>query len=72
MSMAVVGLLAGMALGFAGYFGGFGAFLLVAALGAVGFIAGRFVDGDLEPGDFFRSRERGDSFRGRERGDRRR
>lgn len=58
MSMAVVGLLAGMALAFAGYFGGFGAFLLVAALGAVGFVVGRFLDGDLEPGDFFRGRER--------------
>lgn len=63
MSMAVVGLVAGMALGFAGYFGGFGAFLLVAALGAIGFIAGRFLDGDLEAGDFFRSRERGDRRR---------
>ncbi|MFI8100097.1 hypothetical protein ACIQUQ_08730 [Streptomyces sp. NPDC101118] len=57
MSMAVVGLLAGMGLGFAGYFGGFGAFLLVAALGAVGFVLGRFLDGDLEPGDFFRPRD---------------
>jgi uncharacterized membrane protein YjjP (DUF1212 family) len=57
MSMAVVGLIAGMALGFAGYFGGFGAFLLVAALGAVGFLVGRFLEGDLEPGDFFRSRD---------------
>ncbi|WP_406475059.1 hypothetical protein [Streptomyces platensis] len=56
MSMAVAGLLAGMALGFAGYFGGFGAFILVAALGVVGFVAGRFLDGDLEAGDFFRSR----------------
>ncbi|GGS07389.1 MULTISPECIES: hypothetical protein [Streptomyces] len=63
MSMAVAGLLAGMALGFAGYFGGFGAFVLVAALGAIGFIAGRFLDGDLEPGDFFRSRDRGDRRR---------
>ncbi|MGW3330118.1 hypothetical protein ACWDF9_06160 [Streptomyces rubiginosohelvolus] len=63
MSMAVAGLLAGMALGFAGYFGGFGAFVLVAALGAIGFITGRFLDGDLEPGDFFRSRERGDRRR---------
>ncbi|THA61288.1 hypothetical protein E6P78_25400 [Streptomyces sp. A0958] len=63
MNMAVVGLLAGMALAFAGYFGGFGAFVLVAALGAIGFIAGRFLDGDLEPGDFFRSRERGDRRR---------
>ena len=54
MSMAVVGLVAGMALGFAGYFGGFGAFVLVAALGAIGFVVGRFLEGDLEPGDFFR------------------
>lgn len=38
MSLAVIGMIAGMALGFAGYFGGFGAFLLVAALGAVGFV----------------------------------
>ncbi|KES04471.1 hypothetical protein BU52_25000 [Streptomyces toyocaensis] len=56
MNTAVVGMIAGMALGFAGYFGGFGAFLLVAALGAVGFVVGRFLEGDLEPGDFFRSR----------------
>ncbi|WP_225802278.1 hypothetical protein [Streptomyces sp. NK15101] len=63
MSMAMVGLLAGMALGFAGYFGGFGAFLLIAALGAVGFVVGRFLDGDLEPGDLFRGRERGDRRR---------
>lgn len=68
MSMAVVGLVAGMALGFAGYFGGFGAFLLVAALGAIGFVVGRFLDGDLEPGDFFRPRGRpGDRGRGRDR-----
>ncbi|MGW0614563.1 hypothetical protein [Streptomyces sp. NPDC002788] len=58
MSMAVVGMIVGMALAFAGYFGGFGAFLLVAALGAVGFAVGRFLEGDLELGDFFRTRER--------------
>ncbi|MCS0637268.1 hypothetical protein NX801_16670 [Streptomyces sp. LP05-1] len=58
MSMAVIGLVAGMALGFAGWFGGFGAFLVVAALGLVGLVAGRFLDGDLEPGDFFRVRSR--------------
>ncbi|WP_326764873.1 hypothetical protein OG978_10095 [Streptomyces sp. NBC_01591] len=63
MSMAVVGMVAGMALAFAGFFGGFGAFLMVAALGAVGFVAGRFLEGDLEFGDFFRSRERGDRRR---------
>ncbi|RII18562.1 hypothetical protein DSC45_11635 [Streptomyces sp. YIM 130001] len=57
MSMALVGLIAGMGLGFAAYFGGFGAFLLVAALGAIGFLVGRYVDGDLEPGDLFRTRD---------------
>ncbi|MFD9093826.1 hypothetical protein [Streptomyces collinus] len=57
MRMAVVGMIAGMALGFAGWFGGFGAFLLVAALGAVGLVAGRFLEGDLELGDFFRTRD---------------
>ncbi|MFI8188228.1 hypothetical protein ACIF8T_05355 [Streptomyces sp. NPDC085946] len=56
MSMAVAGMIAGMALGFAGYFGGFGAFLLVAALGAVGFVVGRFLEGDMDLGDFLRSR----------------
>ncbi len=45
MSRAVVGMIAGMALGFAGYFGGFGAFLLVAALGAIGYVVGRFLGG---------------------------
>ncbi|MFI7012264.1 hypothetical protein [Streptomyces sp. NPDC050145] len=56
MNLAVVGMIAGMALGFAGYFGGFGAFVLVAALGAIGFVAGRFLEGDLDPGEFFRAR----------------
>jgi len=57
MSRAMVGMIAGMALGFAGYFGGFGAFLLVAALGAIGFVVGRFLEGDLEIGEFFRTRD---------------
>ncbi|WP_327349226.1 MULTISPECIES: hypothetical protein [unclassified Streptomyces] len=57
MSKAVVGLIAGMALGFAGYFGGFWAFLLVLVLGAVGLVAGRLMEGDLEPGDFIRRRD---------------
>ncbi|MFG2190930.1 hypothetical protein [Streptomyces sp. NPDC048639] len=57
MSMALIGMIAGMALGFAGYFGGFGAFLLVGALGVVGLVVGRLLEGDLELGDFFRSRD---------------
>ncbi|MFJ9112531.1 hypothetical protein [Streptomyces sp. NPDC102283] len=40
----VYGAAAGMALGFAGWFGGFGAFLVVASLGAVGWFAGHLVD----------------------------
>ncbi|MFF3323569.1 hypothetical protein [Streptomyces sp. NPDC002889] len=70
MSKAVVGLIAGMALGFAGYFGGFGAFLVVLALGVVGLVAGRLMEGDLELGDFFRPRDdRGRDDRRRARGD---
>ncbi|MFG2608076.1 hypothetical protein ACGFT2_31690 [Streptomyces sp. NPDC048514] len=57
MSMAVAGMIAGLALGFAGYFGGFGAFVLVAALGAIGFVVGRFAEGDLDFRDFFRTRD---------------
>lgn len=45
MSRAFTGMIAGMALAFAGYFGGFGAFLLVAALGAIGYTAGAWLDG---------------------------
>jgi uncharacterized membrane protein len=56
MSRAVVGLIAGMALGFAAHFGGFWAFLLVLALGVVGLVAGRLTEGDLEPGYFVRRR----------------
>ncbi|MFE7902028.1 hypothetical protein ACFU3E_31915 [Streptomyces sp. NPDC057424] len=63
MSRAVVGLMAGMALGFAAYFGSFWAFLLVLGLGVVGLVAGRFAEGDLEPGDFVRRRDRQDRIR---------
>ena len=61
MSLAFIGMVAGMALGFAGYFGGFAAFLLVAVLGAVGFVVGRLLEGDVDLGDLgdlLRSRDR--------------
>ncbi|AUY54121.1 hypothetical protein [Streptomyces sp. CB01881] len=61
MNLALIGLVVGMALGFAGYFGGFAAFLLVAALGVVGFVAGRLLEGDIELGEL------GDLLRGRDR-----
>ncbi|WP_430379674.1 hypothetical protein [Streptomyces sp. B1-3] len=45
MNTPVVGMAAGMALAFAGFFGGFGAFLLVAALGGLGWVLGRWIEG---------------------------
>ncbi|MFF5208790.1 hypothetical protein [Streptosporangium sp. NPDC000396] len=42
---SVIGMFVGIALGFAGAFGGLGAFLLVLVLGAVGLLVGRIVEG---------------------------
>lgn len=50
---STVGLAFGTALGFAGAFGGFGAFIIVLVLGAVGFLAGRVVEGELDLGEVF-------------------
>ncbi|GAA1135232.1 hypothetical protein F4556_001766 [Kitasatospora gansuensis] len=61
MNLGLIGLVVGMALGFAGYFGGFAAFLLVAVLGGVGFVVGRLLEGDLDLHDL------GDLLRGRDR-----
>ncbi|MDF5753365.1 hypothetical protein [Spongiactinospora sp. TRM90649] len=41
----ILGLAVGMALGFAGAFGGLGAFLLVLVLGAVGLLIGHLLEG---------------------------
>ncbi|MET3982817.1 hypothetical protein [Streptomyces sp. PvR034] len=48
--VAGIGLLAGMALGFAGYFGGFFAFLLVAVTGTAGLATGLVLEGRLNLG----------------------
>jgi nitrate/nitrite transporter NarK len=48
MNATQTGLLAGLALGFAGAFGGLGAFLIVLVLGAIGLIVGRVLDGQLD------------------------
>ena len=58
---SLMAILAGMALGFAGYFGGFAAFLLVAVLGAIGFAVGWLLDADVRLGDL------GDLLRRRDR-----
>ncbi|MFD4370695.1 hypothetical protein [Streptomyces sp. NPDC058486] len=45
MSKAFTGMAAGIALAFAAFFGGVGAFLLVAALGGLGWAIGAWLDG---------------------------
>jgi nitrate/nitrite transporter NarK len=47
MNATQTGLLAGLVLGFAGAFGGLGAFLIVLVLGAIGLIVGSVLDGQL-------------------------
>ncbi|GAA4118107.1 MULTISPECIES: hypothetical protein [Streptomyces] len=49
MSRAFIGMVAGIALAFAAYFGGFVAFVLVAILGAAGYAAGAWLDGGGDP-----------------------
>ena len=44
----VIGLAFGVALGFAGAFGGVGAFFLVLFLGALGYVVGRAIEGSLD------------------------
>ncbi|MFJ8046017.1 DUF2273 domain-containing protein [Kitasatospora sp. NPDC096147] len=53
MSHTLTGLLAGLALGFAAAFGGFAAFLLVAVLGALGYLLGRWADGGPGPAELW-------------------
>ena len=48
MNATQTGLLAGLALGLAGAFGGLDAFLIVLILGALGLIIGRTLDGKLD------------------------
>ncbi|MFF7974357.1 hypothetical protein [Streptomyces sp. NPDC007905] len=48
MDTAIAGLAAGIALGFAAYFGGFWAFLLVAVLGGIGLVVGLVLRGDID------------------------
>jgi uncharacterized membrane protein YeaQ/YmgE (transglycosylase-associated protein family) len=48
MTSTQLGLIAGLILGVAGAFGGFGAFVLVLVLGLVGLLVGRYLDGKLD------------------------
>ena len=58
MNATQIGLLAGLVLGTAGAIGGFGAFLVALLVGAIGFIVGRVLDGELDLGSLGRGRGR--------------
>jgi nitrate/nitrite transporter NarK len=48
VSLSQTGLLVGLVLGIVAVFGGFGAFLIVLLLGAIGLVVGRVLDGKLD------------------------
>lgn len=48
MSTTAMGLFAGLVLGWAAAFGGFGEFLTVAVFGALGLLVARVIDGKLD------------------------
>ncbi|MFF5258417.1 hypothetical protein ACFY4C_05685 [Actinomadura viridis] len=49
----VIGLAFGVALGFAGWFGGFGAFVIVLVLGLIGWMGGHAIAGETNLGEMF-------------------
>jgi hypothetical protein len=53
-----LGLGFGVALGFAGAFGGWSAFVIVLVLGLVGYFAGRALVGELDLNSMFATRQR--------------
>jgi hypothetical protein len=56
--MPILGLVFGVALGFAGAFGGLAAFVIVLVLGLVGYLAGRALVGQLDLSGLFVTRSR--------------
>jgi hypothetical protein len=58
MSVSQWGMVVGIALGFAAAFGGFGAFLIVLGLGALGLLVGRLLEGTLDLETLFGGRDR--------------
>lgn len=53
MNATQTGLIAGLVLGVAVAVGGFTAFLITLAVGAIGLVIGRILDGEMEIGDLF-------------------
>ena len=58
MRPSVVGLIAGIVLGFAATLGGLEGFLLVAILGAVGYVIGQVVEGRIDLAPYLGGRNR--------------
>ncbi|MCO7218357.1 hypothetical protein [Klenkia sp. PcliD-1-E] len=58
MRPSTLGLVVGLILGVAGAFGGFGAFVLVAVLGAIGFIVGKAVEGQIDVSSYLPGADR--------------
>lgn len=56
MSASQTGIAVGMALGFAGAFGGFTGFIIVLALGVIGFVVGRIFESEFDIESVFRRR----------------
>lgn len=54
----ILGMVFGIALGFAGAFGGWAAFVIVLVLGLVGYFAGRALVGELDLSSLFATRQR--------------
>lgn len=59
-SATLLGLIFGLALGAAGAFGGFAAFILVLIFGAAGLLVGRYLDGQLDLSELRVGRDRMD------------
>jgi outer membrane lipoprotein SlyB len=58
MSPSLIGVLVGIALGFAAAFGGFAAFAVVAVMAVAGFVVGKAVEGDLDLSPYLSGRGR--------------
>lgn len=58
MSPSVIGLVVGIALGFAAAFGGFSAFAIVAILAVAGYVVGKVVEGDIDLSPYLSGRGR--------------
>ncbi len=56
LSPSVLGVVVGLALGYAAAFGGFTEFLIVAVFAGIGYVAGKVVEGELDLGALLGSR----------------